>query len=983
MSPQEYWTMIKQAEQQLLDYIKSNNLICLSEFCISSKAYDGLKPFAKNMIERLEKGNRVYCRLLFLFVLVQFTMREFQGEDFYNELYRSLNYHPNCSLQVIDKKLRKLNKKTFLDFNLLTFDCFSNNLQGSVECIKSHAFVPFWALNNFFDFLFSFYKSLGCHIPILAKDLEIPFLDLSNIIKSNETTTDPQLGNSGLYLLKKCTKRVLGRDDSSSYALFETFLFPCLQMIDNWYYMDDYHKIDTQKIDWLSTEFDKWKQLHNQTTTTNKLESRFHNRNPYFKYHKETGRLQLVIPSNTIRGNDISDYEYYYSLPWIDKPIKVCPTIQLSEYDYYLIDEMCVPVSSPEIVFNKIAIVLYREPKNNTEPDCIDNLTTRYIKASDYRLFDSSGNMLNKPKCGNIALITKENCVVTVTGEEKTATRCANWLLFNLIWEKSTYCKINDIILSIDGVVSKKPFFEDELTDLFSTDPKITITRSHPIVYLVCTKEEYQNEQFHLSINDNNIRINKDKLTNVRDPDDEQKVIVGFDIASIIDEKHLQDNRYKVKLGICNQPYQIESEYLLLNSFRYRFKEARFYYNQCHFYVRKDEINCQFPENFTRYPEGDRIVSYDDGYYNSECYITTINPQDPSIIFNIFGINVQAPINKAIYSYSLNDDGCCFFRDNNNQKREVWYSDFGNWHGDTLYVTISGALALEARYNGIVISGEPVSTNSSGQFRLDLSQGLLEEIEKNTCRECTDFEIHYYDNKKRYFSLFSIRRTAHFSPFKIEDTLKNENGIVYYSLNELIPAETNLLGLRIYNCKNEMVLDKTIRIGSNELKDIKVNTSYKWERYIIEKAVWGDDKETIIRDAKGKSRFDHFLLDESRLDGVSFIIYQIQVNGNILPIKRNYKYKVKLLSFCDQVWQSELYENDVYLGIVFITELNLKRHHGLQGFSYYFKMETTNNNDISYDYYSRRLSLDPDGNTPLYIKETNYIIDYRYICKEN
>lgn len=612
--------------------------------------------------------------------------------------------------------------KTIRKYKMFELKTKNDSRQAYVENIKAHAFVPNQYLENYFDFLFSFYdRNL---LRNLTEDISEDIDDLISFVSGSLNISGDEISieNSGSkpaksYKLLKATRSLIAQ--SSSTVISDIF-FDHLAMMDDYYYDG---KLPS-KSNRFTIEFQKWIEKKNsEINTVEKITKKRKNKEsffqkPHFMIDRLKGQAFLVIPSQKFRiDTDALDVwvNVYHSGKKISQKLSI-----YRAYGVLVSEEKRIVIDN---IFDNYDIEI-----SSKQPH------TFSIPKKKYRIFDKDFDETSKLNKGqNYILVEK---TLSVSGN--ISYIYANFD-FNL-WDEYSYPEVTDnsVIyidgnpISVVGEFTDRPLFEKVSKEyvLFKNGVQLQTAFAHPIISFKIAKTSLARTRVLVNAEAFNAET-ECNASIIAFPENKDEIGISIDLNTILP---IMDGVYQVKLDEPSKASRIIVKYILISKLRFRFSKPRYTFcktAEIRAYGRYDLS----PLNSYQNHYGEYVV---DLFLNEEGRF--------KLLFNGISYDVVVPL--KIFKFG-------FEKQWKIQRPDIlWYREMKN----ELYVSIPGATKVRAYLNkndDKYIEGVQYESNS---FKLDISD-FVQEITVSS-RAISYLNILFFDNQWRFIMLYKIQRKA-------------------------------------------------------------------------------------------------------------------------------------------------------------------------------------------------------------------------------
>lgn len=813
----------------------------ISQIIVSDDEYEALLSYIRDKVRYSSTQTIVPVDEVLSVAMVQIAIRVYSEGNYWDI------FDDEVGIQITQNKkyyFAQIFAKTIRQYKLFELQQENNSKYSYVENIKAHAFVPNKYLNNYFDFLFSFYdRNLFRQLTDdIDKDIDDLISFVSESLYKNEDVVSVEKSGdkpAKSYKLLKATRALIAQ--SKTTIVCDTF-FDHLVLMDDYYYDGKLPKTS----DRFSEAFLEWIEKKNSeiNTSTNiskkrkTKESFFHK--PHFKIDRNKNQPYLIIPSQKFRAEGfINNANVEINVG--DKKIKK----QLEVYKAYGVlvsEEIQIPVAD---LFAEYTVVI----SSNTMQKYV-------IPSKTYRIFDEDFDENTKLKKGtNYLLVQKRSLINSNISERFINTSYDLWdeYCYDNISEKSVIY-INNKPLSLIGEFSDKPIFQYVSKEyrLYKNGRQVQTAYKHPIVSFRIKKTLLSRSR--LFVNDDIYNIGNDCNTTVFDLPNEKDIIgVSIDLNMFLP---YEDSEYQICLDEPGKNQHLLTRYLLITELRCKPNQSRYMFNNTAEikllgnYITKP-LNCVLNEY------GEYTVNLMDGHETGEFKLEFQNvTYDLSVPLNVFkfGFEKQWQLLRPDF---------------------LWYTDIKN----ELYVSLPGATQTKIYLNKDESECIWGNMYEDGKFKFDISEFTLKIKESKS--SIIYINMKYRDNHWRSVSLYRVQ----IRPWIDHFSLICKNGEMAIDAKY---QSKNPLYAEIYNFDtDELILGTTIENGITYLPQISKDNLYTLKRYVVESDEFGFDDNYI---PYGSPLHKFGYIDVSDLSNCKMYITSILNNDKNL--KQQYIYTV-------------------------------------------------------------------------------------------
>ena len=439
--------MLLKLVKRIREEFTSSRFELISQITISDEEYEVLLKYVRDKVKSTYFQVIAPSDEVLSVAMVQIAIRVYSEGNYWDYFDEEVGIEISQSKKYY---FAQIFAKTIQKYKLFELEQENQSKYSYVENIKAHAFVPNKYLNNYFDFLFSFYdRNLFRQ---LTDDIDKDIDDLIGFVseslsRSGDIVSIEKSGNKPAksYKLLKATRALIAQ--SATTVVSDTF-FDHLVLMDNYYYDGKL----PQKADRFSEAFQEWVEKKNSEINASDSISRkrkakesfFHK--PHFLIDRSNSQLYLMIPSQKFRTEGfVNDAKVEISVgrEIITKHLEV-----YKAYGVLVSEEIKLPITD---LFVEYKVVISA------------NSTQEYrIPSKEYRVFDEDFDESSKLKKGTNYLLVQKGLYVSGNITERFVnTACDLWdeYCFDDVSENSVIY-INGKPLSLIGEFADKPLFE-------------------------------------------------------------------------------------------------------------------------------------------------------------------------------------------------------------------------------------------------------------------------------------------------------------------------------------------------------------------------------------------------------------------------------------------------------------------------------------------------------------------------------------------
>lgn len=802
--------------EDIEDKINKYNISLLGQLRFDKNEKLELAKYAKCQIPKINNTNPD-IRLAAALVIIAKQIYD-QG-NFWGKLSEALHIDIPQNKTVI---IGKIFLKTIKKYNLFEIEKHKKNNEY-VQNILAHCFVPTNYLDNFYEFLFSFYdRNLNRCIP---ENIDDDIQDLKNYMKKMQNTQDEDLrfdvsrNHAAVsYKLIKSTQTVIAEGKS----IINDILLHYLELIDDYFYnnsttgMSNYPRL----INWCENKFEK---LTSRKLSNYRNIPRFRNSTPFIGYSITNNKVYIVIPERKFSEDtydaiikvkkDNEDYcarrlelcQAYGCIKSDDVEfIEIDGNDIFSEFKIFCNEKLLKTIDKNFFrIFNNI-----KNPHNNL---CID-----YYEVEEFNEVETC--ILTQPdktvELSNAVLLFKD-----------INNRKFNTYIFNM--KQNTTVLIDEIPFDINSSDNRyeiyKLFFNSPNNFKMKTEKgkDIICSYSHPKIYFKNQKELLEKNPFILCSNNRPI--------NLKDSAEIKKLSSDYEYAAIDLNNHIdkQIDEYIVQLDIPGQQRINICHYLLIDDLDlktdktlYLFDSRAIITQNTHHYIEAENariignISEDITEiNYEYKIEDDFIVKFDIELSNK---------------------NYKIEIPLQVFQYSFDNKKWFYLKKDyiyNHELRNYFYVKIPGISEATLY------MSNDCYY--------PIYSKNRGNYlEFDIHE-ITEKVNETDCfKDDLNIEFEYYDKKSYKRIISTIINQIYIKTFKF-DFDKSNLGVY---IDTEFYTEKYKFGVDIRNVETDEVLNVNLQVGKNYIKELDSQGIYDITKYIEKKNLFGktfDDKKII------------------------------------------------------------------------------------------------------------------------------------------
>lgn len=776
--------------------IESGQVSLIGELEVSDEVYRQLVDYARLKVSNLYMGKTIIPTDITLSIaMVQIAIRHYQQGNYWDYFNEEIGEKVSTSKRSY---IGQMFIKTIKEYNLFYNERIKRGNTQYVQNILAHCFVSNAYIEEYFDFIYSFYeRNLLRHIPEVITD-EVEDLKeymLHTLSKNTDEIETTLSSGAKTYKLLKSTQTVIAHADTD---FLSKILLKHLKMIDDFYYDNVLPEPDNR----FAKHFIMWAEKVTENIGSGRRIRRrgvttIYNRSPYLTIDKESNKGIIILPEQKFRT--IASDTQAISLIKTRNENLLKPLSLYRAYGIIVSEKVEIPISD---IFGDITVKIKAE-----------SIREYSFARKKYRIFDENWNEVEQLKEGKCYILTEKG--VTVSNQQNaiiySELRLPYWNEYAVEVKEDTIIYIDETPLSLTGEFIDSVQFED-LSDhlqLFDMEgKKLTVTNRHPIVSFKVDKTLIErtviwcNETRYQVSNSNNCRI-------VELQSDQSALGVTVMLDQLIGKV---DGTYVIYVDEPGKTKKLLTQYILLSDFAYEFNKTNygFYmFNQKGYITLKtnhliEPLNCKLID------ENQYVI---DLIQNHEDVKFKLILDDNNYIVNL-------PI--PVFKYKLASQWLVM------RPEYYWYKDLTNQLSIYMPKTTHAEVYLK-RYPDKRIKGV---IDDKHIITFDIHD-LVNIIHSSNKRN--QLLLTYTDGmNQRTVELVDVLRQIQINDFYLT---KKENNIIL-KVDYVGDAD---LAVKIKNQKTkETIIDSQyLENGSNIMKELNVQDLYIFEFYMCEDDPFG------------------------------------------------------------------------------------------------------------------------------------------------
>lgn len=710
--------------KKIIEYLGKNkdikeNKILLGEIRFSSDAEDRLKDKTKEIIGNIDKISEI-GKLVLSLTLVQIARKAYNERNFWDNLAETLGFQ---EIQTTEQsRIGQIFLETIRKYHLFEI---KNDTDRNiyVQNILAHSFIANEYLNDYFEFLYSFYNKLFSFWgEINNEEIETDIESLINYIRANNTDNFEIRNNTNSsfksYKLLKSTRSVISQGNK---LLVIRILKNHLNYLDTVLFNRDIKTNNSN--DYFIQKLREWiEQKENDDEFKNNRKRKpisteiLRSRTPILCMKNCTPYIcipQLRLSSDIL----VCPIEIY-----VNGELKIKDNLDINNDFNLKITELKTIKLEDNWIFNELKIII------NGRLTIIPSKLYRIFKESICDYFDSHYVDTIKSKQYTV-LVSKD---ASTSLEDPVYTNSV-WNEYYIWIDNYTQFSVNNTLISTNkndleiNYDNRRSIFSITKAKKVALDEKlekINFTFKHPIIELR-QDDDFMNGNPTIECNGERKLLKEQKFELFQDEDGKNVIQINMSDISSSDEV----GEYKVKL-INSGEKILETNYLLLNEMSFSFdnhclnEEGKIIFTYKGEYIKSLNENCKRINGKFEYkfiPNEENIIEFETEIAEKE-YV------------------IHLPINVFKYKFSVNDTWKYLFKKKDNY---IYYEDI-RFNND-LFVYIPNASDTELYWEKNPSSSiNGTYDPQKGYFKFNISDSLKKFAMDNALKKINT--INLYDD---------------------------------------------------------------------------------------------------------------------------------------------------------------------------------------------------------------------------------------------
>lgn len=782
----------------LVEPILNGEVYLIGQIEVSDEEYQIIKQIARMIFSYINTASTtIPSNPIMALFMVQVAIRFYSEGNYWDYFEEEMGERISSYKKTY---LGRMFMNTIRENHLFIYEPNKRGNMQYVQNILAHGLVANNYMNEYFDFVYSFYDlNLLRQIPETLYD-EVENLKeymLATIKQNKNELSLEDRSNPGAktYKLLKSTQVVIAFGDTEKVT---KILEKHVKMIDDFYYdgilPNDGSRFSKAFIDWsekLVVDYQVYKHPRKRKVTNR------YNQSPYLTIDHKNNRGILVIPKQKFRSI-ASDKQAYAEVIVGDNRFNKALSLYRA-YGVFVSQPLEIPIDD---IFSTIKIIIKSE-------------TTREYKITGktYRIFDENLNEINQLKEGKCYLLTSKGTVVTNHQDAiiYQDNRLINWDEYVLDVTDDTVIYIEGIPLSIDGEfqesIQPEPISENYMIVTDKNGKRIEVRNCHPIISFKVDKAFFDGTT--ISCNNRRYRISKSDYVRMVDlQTDAQSYGIVIRLDQLLDTI---DGEYTIVLDEPGKANRLLTHYFLLSDFNYEFIRTTYglYLFQAKGYL---TINCNHqlnPINCTLIEEN----LYEIDLIRHHEFAELI------LYLNKHELHIKLPI--PILKYKLNEKWLVMRPD------YYWYKDLTN-QLEIYFPQAKKAEVYLKHHPNKRIKG----SKSNEIFRFEIDSLVHDMIES---KKPSHLILNYSDGMhEREVELLKVLSRLQINHFQ----LTMENGKIILSIDYLGEQDANL-EIQLTNLRTKQILKQYLQNGVNYLDALNEEDLYLCKFYMVESDSFG------------------------------------------------------------------------------------------------------------------------------------------------
>jgi hypothetical protein len=650
----------------------------LGEVYLSENEYRALLDIVRNnLLTRISNKSFNNPDIVVSVAMVQIGIRDYTEGNYWDRFCETLKINLNAMQR---RDIGQLFFETLDKYGLFKYTNSETNRNDYVINILIHGIIPNYYINDFFEFVYTFYDiNINRNItPSLSSDLKYLTEFIADSLTSEKEEVSLKIsGYTSIYRLRKSTKLYIGLLERKARFLIRRII----KLIDSKYWggslpKNPRNRITLQFLVWANTSERFLTDV--QIAASGKKRDNKQFTSPYFTFDFEKHVINLVIPSQKFKNNEFKD-EVKVKIKVNDNIIYQTNLDTYSIIGGYKTVKKSIQVPTKNM-FDKIVVTV------------ITGVSRKFnIPERSYILFDELGQNTNIHS-GTIYILSKPNIIVDSDDliEKKEFN---NFSFYYLELEYNSIIFIDNTPLSPSGKVYEGLQKKGLITGIAAISEEneiLPVYKSHPdILFKINNKKNI--DGIGIVINGKRHRLsdiaNKVCFKQFELKDGNGGWAIQINLLSLIGIKPSLVE-FSIDIPGTNGIRRI-GKYILMPGLKYEFIDAPYVFTDKAVIEVENEINIK-AINMDKLDKG-------------HVYGLSLTTEKTYALFsiNIFNKEYRLQIEVPYLRWKFDDEVWKI-----NSEENLWYKDIG----DNLFVDFPGAGNLS-----LIINNDP-ETQQDGEY---------------------------------------------------------------------------------------------------------------------------------------------------------------------------------------------------------------------------------------------------------------------------
>lgn len=790
--------------EDLENIIKENDISLLIQIQLSKEIKMELIKYAKKQIPQISK---VYPDLRLSLALVLVARQIYDQGNFWGNLSETLNVTLTETKKV---KLGQIFLATLRKYHLYEITKHKDSNEY-VQNILAHCIVPQKYIENYYEFLYSFYdRNLGRCLP---DDIDEEIQHLKQYMQQMQNTQDEDLhfemskSHSAVsYKLIKSTQTVIAECENK--VIYNEIIY-VLSLIDDYFYNNSTEKMSPSLLKWCENKFEKYSQ---RNLSNYRHIQRFRNSTPFIGFNIGNNRAYIVIPERKFEGNtrEAKIEIYKDGKEYLKTDIELCQA-----YGYVKSDDVTFIDIDNADIFSEFAIYC-------------NNKLIKKIDSHYFRIFQEIKNSninidyyeVEEFSIGELCILTPNSLPVELNTGIFLYKDINDYFSTHIVnVQENTVLLIDGIPLDIadkeDAENPYKIFYNAPENFYLKTedDKIIQTTYSHPKIY-------FKNPQEFLSQNPfiwcNRLKFNLQEYVEFKKPSSDIEYAM-IDLNKLVDN---EVGEYIVQIDIPgNNQKSTLCEYLVINDLEFKTNKNLYMFDT-------SAIITKISEHYIQALNSTKIKG-SSNQYEFEISNDNIARFEIELAENVYTIEILL----KVFEYSF--DKKRWFK---NKKEYIWNYELKNY----LYVKIpevsdaSLYLANDSHY--------PIhSSNRNGYLEFDISRITEKANQDELFNDILNIQFRLLNKVEKY----KISKIINQIDIKNFDFSYDKTEKSVYIDTEFEFGKYGFY-IIIINVETGERLCATLQNGKNYFKELDFQGIYNIKLYMEKTSLFGNSDERIF-----------------------------------------------------------------------------------------------------------------------------------------